>query len=555
MAADNVDIFKKVIFRIPSERQNLLALAGTGLLYSTVFYLSLRAFAGNLVELSAIEPLLIPVFWFSTFVVPSVVSGELLHRLLPDYPRKWGYFLALCNQSVLFVFLLIFSGADSIANAWSVTWLGTTTLFLSNLLVLLLTLGYGQVKRIAVLSIVHPLLVLASFHVILGSYLTIPLEVYLLNAGIILLAGAVLLAALGIVEFLLRANVSGVSVLSLTSALLQKKQEAIDLGYPTRPEVHTLEIENGTGKTRIAVPWIHPGPLEGFGGGRITSDIIEELNTDGEGFFFHVPSTHKSDPTDPGDYRKIVEALEDPEKLREASRLLKREHDDITLYGRRIEGKNIVFIDMEYDDGEISIFRETIDTEDTVLVDLHNHEKTLEASKRQELWYNTENARNIRQHIEEFIEELDEQPVHEYSAGFSTGIEGTPVFSLVEEVDGQRTLLFGIEGNEASPELLELEQRYREEFDELMLFTTDTHESIHDLSSMQQVDPDRVIKTVEAARKSLSPASIGIASGKAEKMKLLQEDYHSLIFSINILVRLIPLTLLLLYIGLVIWLF
>jgi putative membrane protein len=555
MATDNVDIFKKVIFSIPSARKTAAAMAGLGLLYSVLFYLALGAFAGNLLDLSALSPALVPTFWMAVFLLPALVSGELMARLLPDYPRKWGYFLAMCNQLVLFFYLLVLSGANNIVNAWNVIWLATTTIFLSNLLVLLLTLGYSHVKRIAVLSTAHPLLVIGSFHVILGAYLRIPFAVYVLNIGIIFLAGLLLLVAFGLVEYLLRANVSNVSVLKLTSALLQKKQESLDLGYPTNPEVQTLEIENESGEARVAVPWIHPGPLEGFGGGRITGDIIEELNRDGDGFFFHVPSTHRSDPTNPDDYRKILDALEEPEKTGEASRLISQEYELATFHGRRVNGRNIVFMDMDYDDAELSVFREAIDTEETLLVDLHNHEMTQDASKRQELWYNTEESREVRENLQEFIDRLEKQEIHEYRAGFSSDTSGTPVFALVEEVDGQETLLFGIEGNEASPELLELEERYREEFDEVILFTTDTHQSIHDLSSWQQVDPDRVIESVEAAQSSVSRASMGFTSANAESMNLLQEDYSGLIMSINILVRLIPLTLILLYLGLIIWLF
>lgn len=555
MAIDNIDIFKKVIFRIPSTRKTFVAMAVLGLFYSTTFYLALMMFAGNLVDLSALSPSLIPTFWLATFLLPAIFSGELLTHFLPDYPRKWGYFLAMCNQAVLFLYLIVLSGANNIVNTWNVIWLATTTLFLSNLLVLLLTLGYSHVKRISLLSTAHPLLVIGSFHVILGAYLRIPFVVYIMNFGIILLAGLILLIAFGLAEYLMRANVSNVSVLKLTSALLQKKQESLDLGYPTTPDVQTLDIENQDGKTRVAAPWVHPGPLEGFGGGHITGKIIEELNREGEGFFFHVPSTHKSDPTDPEDYSKVLDALEEPETTGEASKLLKQESELVTFYGRRVNGRNIVFMDMVYDDAELSVFREIIDPGQTLLVDLHNHEREQDASKRQELWYNTRESRKIRENLLKFIDRLEQQETHDYRAGFSSQVGNTPVFALVEEVDDQETLLFGIEGNEASPELLELEKRYREDFDEVMLFTTDTHQSIHELSSWKQVEPDHVIETVEKAESSVSRASIGFTSSKADTMKLLQEDYSSLIISVNILVRLIPMALALLYLSLVLWLF
>lgn len=556
MGADNVDLFKNIIFRIPPARTSIAATVVLGLLYGALFFVALDAFAQNLIPASFLKPALAPLLGLTVFILPSLVSGEALYQFLPDYPRKWGYFLALCNQSVIFIYSLIFSGADTFANAWSIVWLGLATVFLSNFLILLLTLGYDYVKRVGPLSTLQPLAILAAFHLMLGRFLQIPLEVYLMNLGILVLAGALLFGVFGVTEYLLAANISNVSVLSLASALLQKKQEALDLGYLTRPEVQTLEIENQQGNTTIAVPWIHPGPLEGFGGGRITSDIIEQLNQDGKGFFFHVPSTHKSDPANPGDYQKILDAMGEPEKYGEASKLVKKDYEGIVFYGRKVDGKKIVYMySEEFDDYEMPIFNETINQDETLLVDLHCDDEEEDAEKRIELWYNTERSQQFRQNLKEFLEVLDGEETYDYSAGTAVNIEEVPKFGLVEQVKDQKTLMLGIESNGITEGLKQLRQDYQQEFDQILLFTTDTHRSIHDLSSHDQVDTEKARNVIEEASEDLSDAGIGFTSRKAKEMKLLQEDYHSLVFSINILVRLILLSLVAIYVALVIWLF
>ena len=546
---DNVDIFKNIVFSLPDFRDTLAAIIVLGFLYSTGLFLALETF--TFLNLRYMTIFFIAVF---AFIIPSTVSGELLYRFLPEYPRKWGYFLALSNATILFVYGLILSGANNYTNAWHIFWIAVITVYLSNFFVLLLTVGYDYVTRIASLSAAQPLILLYAFHIFIGSSLQISLSEYLLNLGVLVLGGFILLIAFGITEYLIRANIDGVSVLDLTSGLLQKKQEPLDLGYPTRPEVQTLEVVNENSTLSVATPWIHPGPLEGFGGGRITSDIIEKLNEHEDGFFFHVPSSHKSDPTNPEDYKKIIDAVESPEKTGKASKLVKKSYGETTFYGRKLEKGKIVYMEADrFDDYEIPIFRDFIDHEDVLLVDLHNQD--FEDEDRKTAWYNTDSASTLRDNLSDFLDFLEEQPVKDYSSGFRSLNGDEPVFAMVEEVDGQKSLLFGIEGNGASEELRRLRDRYEGLYDEVILFTTDTHRSIHELSSDRQVDPSRVERVISKADETLSPASIGFTVQEAGTMKLLQEDYSGMIFSINILIRLVLLTFGLLYLILVGWVF
>jgi len=335
MGSDSVDVFKKIVFKIPRIKQVLLGIVVFGTLYGALTYVGLRLFTPY-----EIFPVSIIYLSLLGYILPALVSGELLHVFIPDYPRRWGYFLAFCNQFVLFVYGLILTGADTFTTAWSVFWLALITVYLSNFVVLMLTLGYGYLRKIGTLSLVQPLLILTAFHLLLGSDLDISVLSYVTNFGVALVATVAFLTFTLTTEFLIGANVDGVSVLELTSGLLLKKQKKLDLGYPTRPDVQTLSLENQDSRADIAVPWIHPGPLEGFGGGQITSDVIDALNDGGkQGFFFHVPSTHKSDPTDPEDYKKILDAVEEPEKSGKASKLVKKDYGDVRLYGRKFDGK------------------------------------------------------------------------------------------------------------------------------------------------------------------------------------------------------------------------
>ena len=555
MGSDSVDVFKKVVFKIPPISKLLPGIVIFGTLYGVLTYLGFRLFTPH-----RLTPVSVIYLSLLGYILPALVSGESLHVFIPDYPRRWGYFLAFCNQFVLFVYGLILTGADTFATGWSVFWLALITVYLSSFVVLMLTLGYGYLRSIGTLSLVQPVLILVSFHLLVGSDLEISLLSYATNFGVALVAAVGFIIFTLITELLIGANVDGVSVLELTSGLLLKEQRKLDLGYPFRPDVQTLSLENQDSRVDIAVPWIHPGPLEGFGGGQITSDVIDALNAgEKQGFFFHVPSTHKSDPTDPEDYKKIVDAVEEPEKAQKASKLVKKDYGEVRFYGRKFDGKKIVFLDTSdsdgnFDDYEVSVFRELIDPEETMVVDLHNHEREL-IGERKEVWYGTQDAEMLRRDFKDFVGLLEGQETSEYSCGFETDMDGTKIFALVEEVDGQKTVLFGIEGNEKGDELESMSEICGEEFDEVLVFTTDTHRSIHELSREEQVEVERLRKTVDESHQNLSEGSIGLGNRKGEEMNLLREDYLGLVFSINIIVRLGLFMFVLLYLGLVIWLF
>ncbi|QKQ98557.1 DUF2070 family protein [Candidatus Nanohaloarchaea archaeon] len=549
MGMDNVESFEWIIFRIPEVRTSLIAMTFLSFLYSSLMYLGFSKFTAI-----PIEPSMVFYLAVMLFILPALVAGEIYTLVLPDYPRHWGYFLVAANQFFTFVFGMILTGANSSVNAWRIVWLGLITLFLVNTLVLTLTLGSKHLKKIVLVSLIQPLIVLLVGNHYLSPFLQFRWWDYASNLGVLLFTGLVLGLLLHVIQYLVGSNVSNVSAFNLTSGLLQKKQQALDLGYPANPEVHTLQIENEEGKATIGVPWVHPGPLGAFGGGELSTTVIEKLNQGvGNGFFMHVPSNHEADMADPDDAEKILDEVERPEMYDEASKMIKKDYSLGTLYGRRFDGKNLVFMQIpDYDDYEMSVVRDCVDLDSTLVVDLHNH---IDEETSQVVWSDTAKAEELRRMLKDFVSELEDQEVSEYNAGFDTDLTGDiPVFTWVEEVDGQRTLVYGIEGNGSTERLQELHESINEDFDEAVFFTTDTHASIHEMAKGSRVDENRLRESIARAKETLGEAGIGLGTGKAEGVKLLQSDYQGLIYSINIMIRLLPLALISMYVLMVLWL-
>jgi len=232
--------------------------------------------------------------------------------------------------------------------------------------------------------------------------------------------------------------------------------------------------------------------------------------------------------------------------------MLKKEYGFCTFYGRKFDGKKIVFLEIEgFDDYDSAIFQEFIDKEEVMIIDLHNQPKDVHEN---EMRYGTVEADKTRENLDDFLGELDKLPEASYKAGKKVDTGENSHIAIVEEVNDQRTLTYGLEGNDASKEMLELREELEERFDQVLFFTTDTHSSIHELASEEQLKKSEMLETVRKAEEDVSEASLGFSVSQAPEMNYLIDEYFGLIYSINILVRLVPLMLVFLYILLVVWL-
>ncbi|WP_096390904.1 DUF2070 family protein [Halopenitus persicus] len=547
MGADNVDVFQRMVFSLPSLKVQIPALVALSLLYSFGMRLAFTVFTP--IRLSI--PLVL-VAGSLVFLVPFLVAGELFHQVLPRYPRSWSYFLALFNQFVLFIHGLILSGADTTGNAWSIVWLAFITVHVTNVLVLLISTGIEYYKRILVVSSVQTALLIAVFYLFVGGALGIERYRHAFSLASVAIAAVFVVLILLAVEYLIKSN-TDVSAFTLTSGLLRNDRESLDLGFEAEPHVQTLTIDNGD-RLRLAAPWIHPGPLGGFGGGQLSGTVISELNRDGTGFFLHVPCTHEEDLADPEDAEKVLEAVADPEGTGHASTLVHRDYGEIEFFGRRFDGQTIVFLHAEHiDDYDTGVFMRDVERSDVLLVDLHKHD--IQEGPEKEVQYGTAEADRLKRYFDDFLETLDDAPLHDYSAGFDVHLGDQDLLAMVEVVDGERTLLMGIDTNGVTADIRDLEAAYREEFDHVLLFSTDTHASIHDLANMTRSNVDAMRRAVAAATDDVAPATIGLTSRTTRPLQLLKNDYNGLVFSVNILIRLTIISLFLFYFVLIVWMF
>ncbi|WP_096393039.1 DUF2070 family protein [Halorubrum trapanicum] len=589
MGADNVDAFQRFIFSVPPLRVQAAALVVLSAVYAVGTFGGIWLFTPFAPDPSRIVPVAALIF-----LVPFVVAAELFPRVLDGYPRPWSYFLALTSQFVLFVYALVLTGANNVGNAWSIIWLSFITLYLVNILVLVVSTGIDRSDRILLASLVEPGLLIAAFYALGGSEFGFSTYRHVFAFASLLIAAGFLVLVLLVVDYLIKSN-TDVSAFALTSGLLRNDRESLDLGVEARPSVETFAVDNGSRLT-VAAPWVHPGPLGGFGGGQLSGNLIDALNggrgdvagrdpsgaaaaadggteaaaidggtgaaSDGDaGFFFHVPCTHKEDLSNPADAERILDAVAEPELTERASRLVTESYGeregyaDVRFHGRRIGDKEVIVLHGEgIDDYDTGVFMRDVDHDDVLLIDQHRHD--IQNGPDAEIQYGSAEADRLKRAFDDFRDRLADAPLtDDYAAGFALTRTGQDALAMVESVGDQEVLWIGVDTNGLTPDVRATADAYRDEFDAVIPFSTDTHASIHELANMRESDTDAIERAVDRAVDDVAPATVGFESRRTEPVKLLKNDYNGLVFSVNILIRLTLISLVTLYVLLVLWLF
>jgi putative membrane protein len=561
--AYNLDIFEVFVVSIPRARRVAGYILGVSVLAGvlTAGAVAVGTDVGLSTELGLLggAELPTPLVLVAAFAVAALVGGETTQLLVPAYPRNWGYYLALvclCIAAVLVPVAAVLGGTTDSSPA--PVWFALGTAFLFSAQVLVISDDIPGAWRHAPASAVQPALLFAGLTA--TTPLSLSLSTHAPYIAVLVGVGAGLVLVSGFVELLMRANVSEVRAFEITSHLVQRTPLHLGMGFSMDRPVQTFAVDTGEGQSRITAPWVHPGILEGIGGARLTPSVLGALNggdgarradggsTDGErGFFWHVPCTHLSDSPDPQVHEPVLDAVGDPETSGEASRLISRTYDGTTFHGRRYGDERVVFFESdEFADIEVDIFGEVIDPERTLVVDRHVR---VEEKGREEIHVDAPETERLREYLRDFLAVLDEQPLAEYRAGDAVDLDvkGISLYALVEEVDDQHTAYVVADRNERPHALVDAREALADEYDEVLLFTTDTHASVYENRFDPQTGPERMRDLVADADSQVTDAQAGLTAERSE-VELMREDYQRLMFSLNILARVYIVSLAALYV-------
>jgi len=255
MGADNVDVFQRLVFSVPPLSRQLPAMVILAVAYSVLAFAAFSAFTPLSPELSTLLPIAVLLF-----LLPFLFAGSCSTAFSRSIRGRGASFWR-CSTSSSCSSTPWFSGANDVGNAWSIVWLLFITIYLINILVLVVSTGIDRYKRILLVALAEPAALIVAFYAFAGGDLGFTTYRHVFAFASLLIAAAFLVLVLAIVDYLIRSN-TDVSAFELTSGILQNDRASLDLGIEAEPAVETLAIDNGDQLT-LAAPWVHPARSAG----------------------------------------------------------------------------------------------------------------------------------------------------------------------------------------------------------------------------------------------------------------------------------------------------
>lgn len=521
--------FRKILFHAPTPKRSSVLLFFLGFVYSFLA-VALKIFYYRTTLLSWIIS-------YTVFVLPAIVYAVISNKVVQNFYKRRSFLLSLLNQALLF-FGLVLSFLSMKLLLFFVSFS-----YSINVLSLIGVSGDKGPK-----NLLYPLIYFAPVLYVLNYYGIFAFGP--LRASFFFGLGIAVFLSIYLADYYFRLGISDVSAVKIFSSFLNKELMSIVHGAEINT-IHQNLVFNIDGREyEIMLPWLHPGPVRYIGGGSVSTTLIDELNKEGKGYFWHVPSCHKEDPANPQISDRILDQVsEEIEYQNKATKLLKKESGSFKVYGQKFGEFYIVFVDAEgTDDFENTIFKRIKEERDEkiVFVDLHNHPPL---TNDKILLEDEAGANKLQELIHTLLNDLNRKEKYDLKASFQIS-EEKKFMVLLEEISDETYLFITLDTNGISNRLKEkLNILARgNEFDETLILTTDAHQSIRFLSEEAKIESDKIEDSVKEALETLKSAEVGISEAELKNIQVLGNDSYHLQTSVNFVIHLFPMFLFFIYI-------
>jgi len=298
-------------------------------------------------------------------------------------------------------------------------------------------------------------------------------------------------------------------------------------------------------KAIFVIPGLHPGPLKGLGGSRLSNILSEGLKDHKNVFTFHAPSTHAVNPVREEDCKRLPESIrKDLKRLTysdRASQFIRKDKDGIV--GAQRFGDNVftnlsfypkAAEDVHASVGKIiSLIGKNHGFLEVGVVDSHNSGERRISS----VFYPTQKTKRIIDLADEVFEKVEELEMNKLKIGTSskggyedTGIALEGIKVAVFEVNGERSAQILIDANNMKKGLRgKIQEGIKDLVDISELHTTDTHEVNTLLHSHQplgaKISSETLIEDIrdllEEAIEDLEPVEVGVMTNTLNDIELM----------------------------------
>lgn len=532
MIIERIKKFEKILFRAPEFRKSFVLMVAFSLLFGSIL-----VFTG---EVPVFYRPIIDIFIYSflIFFFPSAMYSVGIRIFFKKFTRDRSFLLGLINEILVFIGILISLGT----NRYVVFVIGV--LYTVNLF----SVSGGEGKK-GILPLLTPLIYFAPVFYLLNFFAIFNLTI--IHFISIMGLGVAVMLCIYITEYFFHLNIPDMSAVSIVSSLINSDIADIGCGINIDTPLQKLDFKCNGKSFKMVIPWLHPGPIEGFGGGSMSTELIRKLNESGRGFFWHFPSSHEDDPANPSINDRIYQEEGEYVYYKKVTKLLKVSKGVFTIHGQKFEDFYIFFVEGEKkDDYDSMIFREirSMLDEKVIFVDTHNHAPF--SGHDRTLKYGEKEADVLREAVLGLKERLDNEEMYPLRVGSSIS-EENKFMVIIVEVDGNKYLFVTLDSNGISKRLTADLERFRssEGYDQIIFLTTDAHDALNFLIKERGINCEKVEAAVNEAAKNIGLCEVGLMEKTMEDVKVLKDYWHMLHASLNYMLHFFPIALIVIYVA------
>ncbi len=529
---DQLKKFQKILFKSPDYKLSLALI--------TIFSLIFGFLSGFFDRFPLIINPRTDTFIYAIFLflLPTVIYSFITNIILKRFNLDRSFLLGLINQLLVFASIVISLGTNRLVASI----LGI--LYSINIFAITGTEGKKGIMPILIplIYFIPVINILNRFVVFNISYVFI---LYIIGLGI------ALMGSIYITEYFFHLNIPDISAVKMISSFINDDIATVYCGTKIDTPIQKIKFQNKKENFKIVIPWLHPGPIKGFGGGSMSTEVINMLNKNKKGFFWHFPSSHEDDPVNPEINERVFKKEGKYKVNKKSSKILNTTSGKFTIYGQKFNNFYLFILEgRKKDDYDSTIFREirNILNEKVVFVDTHNHAPFSDVDPN--IVYGEREAIRLKKSIIKLKERLDQEKLYEFK--ISTYVSDKLDFSIInQEIDGKKYLYITLDSNGISEELTKKLYKYRNEktYDEMIFLTTDAHNVSDFIIKEKNINLEVIDSSIIKTEKKLSKGKISFMEEILEDVKVLKDDWHKVIASLNYMFHFFPVAIIVIYIA------
>ena len=528
---ERIKKFQKILFKAQSYKKSLITI----FISSFIFGFILSFFDG----IPRLQNPFIDIFIFAfiLFIIPSIIYAIIINIILKKFNKDRAFLLSLINQLLIFSSIIISLGIDRLV-VFIIGILYSINLFSIT----------GTEGKKGLIPLFAPLIYFLPIFFFLDYFLIFNLS-YIFFLSIIGL-GIVLMGSIILTEYFFHLNIPNISVLKMVSSFINDDIAIVDTGTYIDTIIQKLNFKNDYGSFKIVIPWLHPGPLKGIGGGSMSTEVIKSLNRNRKGFFWHFPSSHEDDPVNPEINERILQKERKYSFNDKSTYLLKTTSGKFTIYGQRFNEFYLFILEgRRKDDYDSTIFHEMRNLFDkkVIFVDTHNHAPFSDVDPN--LVYGEAEAVRLKEAVFKLKDRLDSDKLKQFKIG-SHFSESNDFFVLTQSIADQKYLFLTMDCNGISPELTKkiIDFKKDQDYNEMLFLTTDAHDVTDFIVKEKNITSELIKLAMESSENNMSKAKVGLMQEKLEDVKVLKNDWHKIFASLNYMLHFFPVSLIVIFI-------